>query len=349
MLFKKSNSIIEPSETTDFLIMDTLNEIINYMLPNHCVYRDGFVFTCVYKPANIYNGIVIRNPEKCDCWTPKKNFSTRTLAEHIDLINKYKIEKAFIIANDISFIKKCPTLKYIEIVPADTTSDNFDYSPLYDMPNICYLNCRTKYGGSDELLSTTIDYSKINGIRHLHVEGHGHLNYNNQSTLQSVTIIGEKTNKDLKYIYNCKNLIDLELTQCSLTSLDGIDSLNNLQQLSLYYNRNLQDITMLRCIASSLRSLTIENCPRIVDFSCLHQLVNLEHLHLFGKNVLPNLNFLKCMKKLKTFSFSMYVSDGNLSECLHIPYVNSEYNRKTYNLKNSELPKQTQIEPFEFI
>lgn len=328
---------------------NSLNEIIDYMLPNQCICRNGFVFTCVYKPANIYNGIVIRNPENCDCWTPKKNFSQRTLNEHIEFINKYKIEKAFIIANDIGFIRKCPTLKYIEIIPSDTASNNFDYSPLYDLPNIKYLNCKTQYGGADEVLSTIIDYRKFNGITDLFVEGKGHLNYNCIQTLKIATIIGDKLNNDLKYLGNCKSLIDLDFTQCNMTSLEGINSLGNIQQLSLFYNRKLKDISMLGSVAESLRSLTIENCPKIVDFSCLYQMVNLEHLHLFGKNVLPNLEFLKCMKKLKTFSFSMFVEDGDLSECLKIPYVNSEHNRKTYNFKDSELPKKTQIEPFSFL
>ncbi len=329
--------------------MNTLNDIIEYMLPYHCISRDGFVFTCVYKPSNVYNGIVIRNPEKCNCWTPKKCFSERSLDEHIKLINDYRLEKALIIAEDISFITRCPTLKYIDIIPADTATDNFDYSPLYDMPDIRYLNCRTQYGGAEELLSTTIDYSKIKGITDLHVAKKGHMNYNSIQTLQIATIYGDKNHRNLKYLSNCKDLMDLEFTLCGLTSLDGINSFDNLQQLAIYYGRKLQDISELSNVAESLRSLTIENCPKIKDFSCINQLVNLEHLHLFGQNILPNLNFLKSMKKLKTFSFSMCIEDGDLSMCLNIPYVYSERNRKEYNLKDKELPKQLPAAPFELI
>ena len=69
------------------------------------------------------------------------------------------------------------------------------------------------------------------------------------------------------------------------------------------------------------------------------ELENLELLELSGSNELPSLSFLKKMKRLKTFIFSMNVKDGDVTPCLGLSYVYSEKNRKHYNLKDIELPK----------
>ena len=82
----------------------------------------------------------------------------------------------------------------------------------------------------------------------------------------------------------------------------------------------------------SLKALRIENCPKITDFSVLSELENLELLELTGRNVLTNLEFLKSMKNLNTFTFNMLVENGDLSPCLNLEYVYSEKDRKHYNL-----------------
>ena len=94
-----------------------------------------------------------------------------------------------------------------------------------------------------------------------------------------------------------------------------------------------------RKVKKTLRALRIENCPKISDFSLLEELVNLELLELSGNNELPNLNFLKAMKNLKTFIFSMNVKDGDLSPCMVVPRVHSKKDRRHYNLKDKDLPK----------
>lgn len=327
--------------------MNGLNDVILDFDFNHCVYREGFVFTTVTDPANVLDGIVVRSPEGCDCWSPKKSFSEHSLEEHIDFINKHKLEKALIIAEDISFITRCPTLKYIKVIPADTAPDNFDYSPLYKMPEIKHLSCATVYGGCTEPCSTTIDYSELNGLKELDMCGKGHLNYAQSQTLESLKISNDKSIKNFQEIGCNTNLKRVWLMQTGLKSLEGIKYLNNLQELSIDYSRSLIDITELSSVANSLRSLSIENCPKITDFSCLHKLINLEHLYLFGKNELPDLSFLNSIKKLKTFTFSMHVADCDLSPCLSVPYVYSDRNKKQYNLKDKDLPKQHPEKAFE--
>lgn len=328
--------------------MHRINEVITdtYTFQQGYLHRQGYMFAPLTH-SNIYDAIVIKNPSHCEAWCPKYGFSGYSLEEHIELINQFQLEKAIIIAEDISFITRCPSLKYLNIILADTAVDKFDYSPLYDMPCIKDLTCTTAYGGPREHLHTTIDYSKVKGLINVGISGKGHLNYNLVDTLEELHISGDKTHQNLTSISNSQNLKRIWFLQCGLKSLSGIERFMKIQDLSFAYMRSLYDISQLSHAADSLRALSIENCPKITDFSVLFELVNLEHLYLHGKNELPDLGFLHNMKKLKTFVFSMNVQDNDLSPCLRVPYATTYHNRKQYNLKDKDLPKNLPTEPFQ--
>ena len=69
----------------------------------------------------------------------------------------------------------------------------------------------------------------------------------------------------------------------------------------------------MRKIKDTCKVLYIENCAKITDFTILEEMENLEYLWLTGSNSLPDLRFLKKMKKLKTFILDMNVLDGDLT------------------------------------
>lgn len=327
--------------------MHRINEVITdtYTFQQGYLHRQGYMFAPLTE-SNIYDAIVVKNPPQCQSWCPQYGSSGYSLDEHIKLINKYKLEKAIIIAEDISFITQCPSLKYLKIISADTTTDKFDYSPLYDMPCIKNLICIPADISSQEHLHTPVDYSRINGLVNIGISGKNHLNYNLVDTLEEIHISRDKIHQDLTSISCSPELKRIWFLQCSLKSLVGIERFKKMQDLSFDYMRSLHDISQLSYVADSLRALSIENCPKITDFSVLYDLVNLEHLYLHGKNELPSLSFLNKMKKLKTFTFSMSIQDCDLSPCLQIPYASTFHNRKQYNLKDKDLPKILPSEPF---
>ena len=300
----------------------------------HYHYREGFVFTSIMAPANIYDAIVVRYPANAVCWSPKFGYSSKAFEEHLDFINYHKIEKAMIIADDLQFITKCPSLKYLCIVPADSASSNFDYSPLYEMPNIYYLDCRTHYGGSREPLSTTIDCSKIKNLRTLYVRGTGYENVSMVDTLEKLYI----SDCVISSIDCYPKLKMLELTSCKLNSLQGLEGLPSLQQLVIYRNRTLKDISDLRHVTKSLRNLLVENCPQIEDFSSISRLSHLESLSLIGSNDIDSIKFLADLPALKWLILTMNVVDGDMMPALSVPYVDIK-GRKHYNLRNKDLPK----------
>jgi len=319
-------------------MVDRIQEIVDYKaLADHYVIRDGYVFLPMTYPHNVFDAILIRYPQNAVCFSPRLPYSTRDLDAHIALINDLNIEKAVIIATDIDFIKACPSLKHLKIIPAGNVGNGFDYSPLYDMPEIKSLDCTTVYGRNEEL-STTIDYSKIKGIESFGVYNSGYLNYENITTTRSL-FLSYYQKHDLQNAFSSVELDTLSLIQCKVRSLEGIQKSKKMQCLYLYYNRSLQDISALLKVKKTLRALRIENCPKIEDLSVLGELENLELLELFGSNELHSLSFLKRMKKLKTFIFNMNVKDGDLTPCLDLSYACSKKDRKHYNLKDTELPK----------
>ena len=97
-------------------------------------------------------------------------------------------------------------------------------------------------------------------------------------------------------------------------------------------------LTLAAC-GNSLRHLEIEQCGRIRDFSCLESLTELRCLRLMGSNTIPDLSFLKNMKKLERFYFNYKVLDGDLSPCMEIPYAQCCHRYRHYNYRDEELPK----------
>lgn len=315
---------------------------------HNCLIRDGYVFTSWNDRPKVYDVLVIREPWNSVGNTRIYPVSNRSLEEHIHLIDEEQIKRAEIIADDISFIRNCPSLEELSISPSHSATDGFDYSPLYEMPNITKLSCDTVYGDKEQF-SCTIDYSKLCGLKDVSVYGKGHLNYASAESLEKLWLSNVKNTRNLHHLSQCKQIKELAIIQCGLSALDGIEQLEKLQCLSLWHNRSLSDISCLGSLTESLRSLDIESCAKIKDLSCLHKLTNLEHLELLGSNTLPDLSFLSRMDKLKTFTFSMEVADGDLSPCMGVPYARCAKGRKWYNIKDKDLPKQVPPEPFEII
>ena len=320
-----------------------INEVIidSRIFAQNYILRDGYEFRSLIHPANIYNAIVIKDPQNASYFSPRIVRTGHSLSEQIEFINQHQLENAIVIANDISFITQCPTLKHLEIIPADNIGDNFDFSPLYDMPEIKSLVCKTEYGIREEH-SSQINYLKIKGLEDTRITGKGHLNYNCVNTLRSLQLSDYKDN-DLSQTFKSEILDTLSMIQCKIKSLNGLQKSIKMQCLYLYYNRFLHDITTLRDVKKTLKALRIENCSKINDFTVLDELENLELLELSGSNTLPDLKFLKNMKCLKTFILNMNVEDGDLTPCLNLSYVYSEKNHKHYNLKDKDLPKNDYI------
>lgn len=308
----------------------TLNQIAPY--------TDDFFFREL-TDAKTKDAIVICNPSDSVCIAPAFLRSKKTLEEHIRYVQEHQLKKAMIVAEDINFLRQCPSLEYLYVIPALSAVD-FDFSPLYDMPNIRWLQCDTVYGPEENRVSH-IDYSKIRGLQRLAVTGaKGH---HQVASIKDLKILylnnGQPVSKTLEGAFHGSVLEELDICQSPICSLDGLEQAKKLRQLGLSYNRKLEDISALSNVKDTLVTLEIEACGKIRDFSVLYELRNLENLRLIGSNILPNLNFIRNMPNIKSFIFMMNTVDGNLSMCEQIPYVAIK-NRKHYSHKDKEFSKQ---------
>jgi len=278
--------------------------------------------------------LVILSPFEVVWESPVLARSTKTLEEHIDYIQQNRIEKALVVAEDISFLRRCPSLRSLHIIPAYSAA-HFDYSPLYDLPNLRELNAQTIYGPKDNLCAN-VDYSRFSELHSIHASGaKGHRNLPSVKGLRKLSLgKGQPACKTLAD-FDLSELLELELCQATLRSLSGLEQAGHLRRLSLTHCRTLEDIN---AIPDSVTALQIDACGKLRDFSCLFRLTRLEELTLCGSNPLPDLSFLKQMPFLRSFRFTMNVLDGDLTDCLRLPYAYCR-DRRHYNLKDADLPK----------
>ncbi len=322
---------------------------MNYILAEH-TYTNDFWFRDL-DDINSRDAIVIFNPVHCIVESPYLLRSRKTIEEHIEFIRTNNIKKTIIVADDIRFLRECPSLEYLWVIPSDTATD-FDYSPVYDLPNLKWFTCDTEYGSKVKKFAS-IDYSRIKGLKRLAIgNAKEHLNVKALNELQYLSCdFGYPNSSTLTDHIPVNSLLRLSLCQSHIQSLEGIEVATKLRGLDLAYNRRLTDISALSDLKDTLTELVIQSCGKIRDFSVLSELHNMQFLTLSGSNVLPDLSFLKNMPNLKFLKLTMDVKDGDLSLCENVSAVYIR-NRKHFSHKDKELPKNAvsskDLYPFDF-
>lgn len=308
------------------------------------LYTDDFFIT-FSDNVNVKDAIVIFNPADAMIVSPVYLRSRKSLEEHIEFIRTNQYKKAIVVGDDIEFLKQCPSLEYLKIHPSIYAND-FDYSPLYELPNLKTLLCDTMYGlratydVEEEVKIATIDYSRFHELTELHVfDREGHLNVQAAEKVSCLRLGGGfPKSRDLQGVVPGTSLRCLSICDSSITSLSGIENAVHLCRLELIYNLRLADISALYHLRDTLGYLEFDRCGKIKDFSVLSELQNLEFLTLKGSNLLPDLSFIKGMPKLKNLHITMNVADGDLGVCENLPYVCVK-NRRHFSHKDNDLPK----------
>lgn len=311
------------------------------------VNRSGFKFVGGGK-LYIYDNLLVYSPDSARATVGYYGPPGRTLEEHIALINTMKLEKATIIAEDLGFLPRCPSLKKLSILHANGIDHELDFSPLYELPQVESIDIAAPNMGLSKGPAIRIDFTKLPGLRSVSVCSNDVYNYHLIPTLEKLWHSNDKRHRDLTNISCSPHLKQLELLSCATKTLDGIGQFP-LQAVSLSYLRGLEDISALSGCAGTLRSLNIDHCGKVKDLSCLHNLHELECLHLDGGQTIQDLSFLRNMPKLRIFTFSMTVEDGDLKPCLDVPYVYCSKIKRHYNLKGKDLPCDESVCGFELI
>ena len=128
-----------------------------------------------FMPYGDKDELVICNPQDSVCLAPTFLRSKKTLEEHIQLVNEKKLKKAMVVAENIDFLHQCPSLEEVRVYPSFNAVD-FDFSPLYDLPNLRKVICGTVYG-PEENRTSSVDYGRFSKLKELIVNGaKGHQN-----------------------------------------------------------------------------------------------------------------------------------------------------------------------------
>lgn len=149
-------------------------------------------------------------------------------------IQKNNIDQAEIVTRDLRILQHFPMLKHLRIFASTEAQPPFDFSPLYDMPEVVSLFCRSTYGNRHQYTSE-VDYSRIQGLVELAVDvNKGARNFSQIQTLKSLRIGGfTGANRDLTDMFQSELLDTMRIAQCGIHSLNRLSRAKELQCLYL--------------------------------------------------------------------------------------------------------------------
>jgi hypothetical protein len=240
-----------------------------------------------------------------------------SIMESIEFINDHSINQVKVNDfeyTDLNFLNECPSIENLSI------HNHFlkDLSGIYGLTKLRVLAINDT--------TTKVEF-RINELKNLE-ELYGTLpkktvGINELNKIKHVQLWGYKPkSRNLNEFNNLKSLNVLEITQSSLDTLVGIEGIVNLRRFGLYYLRTLADITALKEVKAPITELFFENCKRIVDFSPIHSLKELENLKILACGDITSLNFVQKLTNLKSLVFpETNIIDENLSVCDGIEYV----------------------------
>jgi hypothetical protein len=152
--------------------------------------------------------------------------------------------------------------------------------------------------------------------------------------------------KDLAIFSKMQRLEQLEIVQCQIESLSGVEEISSLRALSVSYAPKLRDISALDSPSILLETVKLESCRNISSYEPLGQVKSLRKLVLTKCSPIPSLQIFSELEKLKFISFvNTIVLDGNMRLLLLLPSL--EYagflHRRGYNMKSEDIVDELKL------
>jgi Leucine-rich repeat (LRR) protein len=125
----------------------------------------------------------------------------------------------------------------------------------------------------------TFDVSQFNKLKHLGIEyWKGIKNMGKIKTLESIVII-KYPYKNIVEFSSLNNLKTLHIYSSKIKTLEGIEKLKSLEELSLSRNNQLENINIIKDI-KSLNKFSIEKCNKLIDYNFVYELENIKSLYV---------------------------------------------------------------------
>lgn len=243
-----------------------------------------------------------------------------------DMITTVQLNSWYYKENNLNFVKKCPNIKIINNVDCEIV----DFSALYETNNITSL--------WTDFPSGELDPSRISGLKDLRISWNKKIiNIEKCFNLEELSLSNYKPKtKNLDQITYLKNLNELTIVQSNIQSLEGIEGLNSLTTLNLYYLKNLVSLEAICELQSTLEKIEIQNCPNIKSYEALKNLTQLSSLSIDRSSEISNLKFVKQLINLSyIYIGDTDVEDGNLSYLERIKNVEfTEKNNFSHLMKD---------------
>lgn len=260
---------------------------------------------------------------------------SENVQESVQYIQEHQIKSVDITYDyeeaQIDFLSECPTVEYISL----------EGSSIKDINGIYHLKILKTLVINDTSRSLTVDFSQLTSLERIigtlppKAEGIGSL-----VNLKKLQIWDYKPKgKNLKELADLKALVDLELINANITSLEGIQGLKNLSELGLFRMRALTDIEAIQHLSENLTSIQIEGAKKIQDFSPIGKVQSLVHLGLNNCGTISSIRFLKHLPHLSSMRFwDSTVLNGDVSPCIELEHVYFT-NKKHYSHRLIEGPR----------
>lgn len=238
-------------------------------------------------------------------------------------------------SSDIDFLSECPAVHTINITS----------SYVMDLSGLSYLNRLNVLSLNEP--KTPVDLSRFSELSTLHVD----LNKNvwgleECANLRVLKLWKYKpASRDLIGLANLTKLVELELTQSAVTSLQGSEVFTRLQKAGMYYCSKLECIQPLTEGAGPISKLSFESCKKIKDYEKLSALQGLEELLITEGGEIPSIEFIRHLALLRSFVFmGTTVADRNLHPCTGLQYVAfTQKKHYTHRMKDFKM-KDFQVE-----
>ena len=235
---------------------------------------------------------------------------------------------------DFQYLPMFPKLKMLAVLCGEFDQEGLNR--LYRHKGLEALCFEPAYISDQNDTEGIIDLNEFPNLRLLRTSSE--YNVVNLPYAKSLQTLGMDTGEtDLLFLSRLRSLDSLGIGGKRLCALSGIEQMH-LQCVCLDSSIKLADISSLEASKDTLRSLRIEYCPNIRDFSVLGKLKKLESLSICGyRGTLDDLGFIDELPDLKFFVTDYNVLDGNIKPLLRLPYASILQDRRHYNLKDDAL------------
>jgi protein phosphatase 1 regulatory subunit 7 len=155
--------------------------------------------------------------------------------------------------------------------------------------------------------------------------------------------------KDCSIISNVPWIKSLEITNSSITNMNGLEKCYQLEEISFNYCSKLEKICCLEGSKHILNSLSFEHCKSIVNHDYVKKLDQLKLLTYKYSGAIKSIKFIKKISSLERFIFfGTDVIDGDLIPCISLidaGFTNKKHFSHTMEQIN-RLQKERSITPF---